>query len=81
MKEENKRKYIIHINNKLMKTICYIHLGGSIGATLIAISPSYVLERNPALLIGKPNFKSELLPIERSNNNIMKHDAYHEKIF
>lgn len=59
-----------------LQSLFSLLLGGSISASLLAISPSYVLERNPALLIGKPNFESKGLPIDASHNNNMKKDAY-----
>lgn len=72
----------ITISLSLLLSLSLPFLGGSISASLLAISPSYVLERNPALLIGKPNFESKGLPIDASHNNNMKQDAYQpQKLF
>lgn len=36
---------------------------GPIGASIVAMSPSYMLDRNPALLMSKPTFESRGPPI------------------
>lgn len=50
---------------------CFSHLSqpfsaspaGPIGASIVAMSPSYMLDRNPALMMGKPSFESRGPPI------------------
>ncbi|KAJ6649034.1 Potassium voltage-gated channel protein Shaw [Pseudolycoriella hygida] len=48
---------------------------GPIGASIVAMSPNYMLDRNPALLMGKPGFQSKGPPIVDKNckdDNTMK---------